>query len=127
MKSYSIHVIAPAPIGSSDGVATSNTSHPHAQAQTRPGVRPMRKTATTKRRLHVFPTSRTEMAVRARRTSSEIPRMEHLTADTSSRAANQDEKPGAVTFAAAGTQIGITCRTKLLRRGALAAGCRERP
>src|ERR1019366_329801 len=93
MNSYSVHTIAPVPVGSSEGVATSNAPHPHAQAQTRLGVSPTRKTAATNKRRAFFAAWGREMAAPAKRTSSEIPRMEHLPPDTLRCAAWLKEKP----------------------------------
>src|ERR1019366_6710611 len=93
MNSYPVHTLSPGPVGRSEGVAASKAPHPHAQAQTRLGASPPRKTAATNKRLHVFPASCGEMAARAKRTSSEIPRMEHLPADTLRCAACLKEKP----------------------------------
>src|SRR5271170_6411343 len=64
MKSYSIHVIAPAPMGSNEGVATSKTPHPHAQAQAMLGAIPMKKTAATKKLRAVLPDNRCPSDIR---------------------------------------------------------------
>ena len=88
MKSYSNHTVPPAPFGISDGVPTSNTLHPQAQAQVRLGVRPMRKTAATNSRLHVFPASIRETAALAKRATPEIPRINFLPASTFSEPPN---------------------------------------
>src|ERR1700683_42781 len=45
MKSYSTHAFAPSLIGSNEGVATSKTPHPQAQAQVRVGAIITRRTA----------------------------------------------------------------------------------
>src|ERR1700691_5405624 len=126
MKSYSNHTVPPAPFGISDGVPTSNTLHPQAQAQVTLGVSPISKTAAINSRLHVLPVSVREMATLAKKATPAIPRINLLPAGTRS-APPPSESPAPQRLRRHERKSEKYDRTKILRRSAWEAECRDQP